>query len=1310
MGKFRTKLKGQTKGKRWPKGHSSSSNPETKKHRDQAKGRFFQPNIGSSTLTLEALRRHDAVQTWTTKPENVKSEEMDEGSVSSYSSYQTIQSFASEWSDCSNMSYNRFLKVFRSDSALHKEMLAILAAIAEVIKQNGGTETSTEYYCSLWTTLETILESDDKNDMQVAATLALIDMGVRQVPVAVLRKNFEDISDALLQILNDYIRQDNNIIIKSTIGIVCALLRSLDYLSWNQEKPQKLFDTLINPFSIHSKPKWRKSAQKAISLVLMSDCFQNEKINYPAEKLAEFCEETLNGCLGGTSSVVLVSSLQSSETTILHSLGLLKETISHFSKTHIKKCSEIILRLFNLHNHLITSCGLQVFHSLFSTQKAVVPAKLNAQIITALYDYKPPLTDVQPNLAWLVVMKQAHIHLADVNLNLCIEILPKLFSTVTQLWLSEKPEILTAVTHNLEALLQDAVAPMMDNEGLLKEQQPKIAKCFETIENCLGYQYHTAWHQVLHVIGIMFEVAGKNCSDLLLSCLKSLSELRDSYKFSYNSELEHAIGAAIRSMGPEIVLNVISLKRENDELNLDRSWILPVLKENIKQSTLNFWINGILPLAIYCNRRSMMLAEKNDGIGSHSSELLYLQLWNLLPSFCNAPTDIKTNFKNIAKVLGTAISERKELRLSVMACLRKLISFAKENEDKGDLNELSRFDKNYLPILFNVYTTKPIGTDEEGQRLAALDTIKVYLSISKPELKHQLFKNALEKMESSNDQPDQSFLNESIMDLIRALIPYQSVEEITNLYENYIKKLPEIKNNREQKKLYRILEEICGCESEGCKEFLKSNRKTVQSLLKKSLDSAAVSSKAARLRCFSYLIQSQPQLDHESGLIKTVVPEAILCCKDINEKCRATAYDLLRTIGLILQNHDQLQEFINMLIAGLAGTTEMISCTILALTSALHNFSGALGKDNIQNILENISILMTSKTREIVASCLSFIKVYTSTLPSTVVGASLGEIVKALCSMTEDCKRHFRLKLRDIFDKFVRKYGCDAITPFVPETDTIIYKRLRNLRKLNARKKRMKDEAKRKDTEESDEDEEFLIKSKPKTVEEILADSDSDLDEIETKSKQKSLKKKPKPTWISEDVDDIIDFKDPSTTSKITAAKPIQNDKQIVQEEKKKDRGFKTSSDGRLLITDDGDSKNEKKTFGFSSDSDEDSDDDKRKTEAILIGGRKRKRSEAGSVKSGVSSMSQISKYKPGGSGIHREVKAINNPGSEYKAKKARGDIKKKSKVDPYAYLPLMRSALNKRKKMKNAGKFKNIIGGAKSGVKKGLKAKKRSK
>ena len=306
------------------------------------------------------------------------------------------------------------------------------------------------------------------------------------------------------------------------------------------------------------------------------------------------------------------------------------------------------------------------------------------------------------------------------------------------------------------------------------------------------------------------------------------------------------------------------------------------------------------------------------------------------------PLQVTFNFhiQSIAKVLGTAISDRKELRLSVMASLRKLIASAKESENQDDIAEIARFDKNYLPILFNVYTTKPLGSDEEGQRLAALDTIKVFLTLASPQLTEQLFKHAVERLNSSSEDPEDSFIKESILDLIRALVPYQNTENVGVLYEQCVKPLPDIKSNKEQKKAYRLLEEICGSQSESCKEFVKSNRKEVQRLLWKSLETAAVSSKGARLRCLNYLLKAQPQLDADSKLIKRVVPEAVLSCKDINEKTRYISYEVLNTVGGILQQHNEMDKFIHLVSGGLFGDVNLMSCTILALASILHNFSG----------------------------------------------------------------------------------------------------------------------------------------------------------------------------------------------------------------------------------------------------------------------------------------------------------------------------------------------------------------------------------
>merc|ERR1719187_506018 len=101
-------------------------------------------------------------------------------------------------------------------------------------------------------------------------------------------------------------------------------------------------------------------------------------------------------------------------------------------------------------------------------------------------------------------------------------------------------------------------------------------------------------------------------------------------------------------------------------------------------------------------------------------------------------------------------------------------------------------------------------------------------------------------------------------------------------------------------------------------------------------------------------------------------------------------------------------------------------------------------------------------------------------------------------------------------------------------------------------------------------------------------------------------------------------------------------------------------------------------------------EEDEEETFEDLVPSRKRKHgaSEAGSVASRKTAASKTStksepsmKYRAGGSGIHRDMdKANQTPGAEYRSKKARGDVKRKGKPDPYAYVPLSHGGLTKRK------------------------------
>ncbi|KYO41823.1 hypothetical protein Y1Q_0020694 [Alligator mississippiensis] len=51
---------------------------------------------------------------------------------------------------------------------------------------------------------------------------------------------------------------------------------------------------------------------------------------------------------------------------------------------------------------------------------------------------------------------------------------------------------------------------------------------------------------------------------------------------------------------------------------------------------------------------------------------------------------------------------------------------------------------------------------------------------------------------------------------------------------------------------------------------------------------------------------------------------------------------------------------------------------------------------------------------------------------------------------------------------------------------------------------------------------------------------------------------------------------------------------------------------------------------------------------------------------------------------------------------KGRGDVKKAGRPDPYAYIPLNRAKLNRRKKAKLQGQFKGLMKGAQRGAQAG--------
>uniref|UniRef100_A0A6Q2Z4E4 Uncharacterized protein n=1 Tax=Esox lucius TaxID=8010 RepID=A0A6Q2Z4E4_ESOLU len=1180
-----------SKLKRWKKGHSSDSNPQTSRFRQAAKSRFFSRPSGKSDLTVDALKLHNDLQSGPLEQGsggrgNACMEETAEEALSDRSA----GTFLSGLSDCSNLTFRKVQRFWESNSAAHKEICAVLAAVTEVIRSYGGKETETEYFAALMTTLEAV-ESDES----LAAVAYLLNLVMKRVPAPVLISKFSDTAKALMDVMSNHASSESAAALRWVLSCLSTLLRKQDVTVWSYSSTLQVYHGLLS-FTVHSKPKVRKAAQHGVCSILRGSDFlftENAPAHHPAaETTAKFCIREIEQAGGSKEDV-----------TTLHILGLLKDLIVTFPLCAVKSCCETLLRVMTLSHVLVTACAMQAFHKLFSGKPnpSTLSAELSAQIITALYDYLPSGNDLQPLLAWLAVMEKAHVYLASVQSPLSLGHFPRLFATAVSCLLSPHSQVVSAATNTLKTLLSECVAPHMEDigpvgSGASSGNPAYVCKVFRIVEEGLSYRFHAAWPFVLQLLGCFYKAAGKYAHPVMTKSLQALADLRATPRFPFCGELDLAVGGAVESMGPEVVLTAVPLNITGQEY-FPRSWLIPVIRDHVKNTHLAYFTSYLLPLAVTLRERAEELEKAGQKLEAKVYKTVQLQIWTMLPGFCLGPLDLMVSFKGIARALGMAINERPDLRLTICQAIRTVITKGcNTDEEKA---EVGRFAKNFLPILFNVYSQQPAPGDSAPYRMAVLDTIKVYLSVTDQQMVCTFLSKATERLSS----PDcTEFIRLAVMDLVVAMAP--CVDEVTMSQTfDLIKPYLEMKEPHMQKKAYRVLEEMCGGEREQCTAFILSHLETLKHVLLGALKNASSPAKRPRLKCLIHIVK---QLSEEhKDFITALLPEVIICTKEVSVGARKSAYTLLVEMG-----------------------NAFISSPIPHSGGRAHFYIYIL------QLLHNVCLLLTSRTREIVKAALSFVKVIIFVMdPKTLAGHITME---GIGNIREDVRRHFRTKLKNIFTKLIRKFGFELVKSMLPAEH---HKVLGNIRKAEARTKRSKLASE--DHDDSDSDDE-----KPRGRSEILAESDSDMSDDErpkgAKTQNKPARQKGQ-AWLKEGHgDEPLNFLDPTVSQRVLATNPDVKKRSKVQ------HGFKVTSDGRLIIKE------------------EDDEGEKAKSISYFF--------------------------------VLETLSPILN------SLKGKGDVKRKGKVDPYAYIPLKKAQLNRRKKAKMQGQFKGMVRGAQKGALSGKK------
>ncbi|XP_075072014.1 RRP12-like protein [Mixophyes fleayi] len=1276
-GKLRSGVAGKVT--RWKKGKSSESNPGARRHREAARSRFFSRPSGKSDLTVDALKLHNDLQSGSLSVQKRPDVDM-EDEVEMATTLKSGGTFLSGLSDCTNLTFGKVQRYWESNSAAHKEICAVLAAVTEVIRSEGGKETETEYFAALMTTLEAV-ESPES----LAAVTYLLNLVMRRVPGPVLIKKFSDTSKAFMDIMASQATSGSTSALRWVVSCLAILLRRQDLSTWSYPSTLQVYHGLLS-FTVHAKPKIRKAAQLGICTILKGSEFMfsdSAPTHHPAaQSTAKFCIQEIEKS-GGSKEA----------TTTLHMLTLLKDLLPCFPVSVVKSCCETLLKVMTLSHVLITACAMQAFHSLFSCGPSTdaLTAELNAQIITALYDYLPSENDLQPLLAWLAVMEKAHVSLSRLQNDLCLGHLPRLFSTSVNCLLSPHTQVVTAAAYTLKSLLTECIAPHTTDTGTISSTPVSgtaglIYKMFKFVEDGLSYKFHASWVYVLQVLQTFFEVAGKFYHPFMKKCLQTLADLRGSAHFPHIRELDSAVGAAVESMGPEVVLRAVPLQIDGTEETCDfsRSWLVPVIRDHVKNTELGFFTRYFLPLAANVKNRAGDFVQVGRNLEAKIYETLQWQIWTMLPGFCTKPVDIALSFKGIARTLGMVIGDRPDLRLTVCQALRTLVN--KGCESESDKAEVSRFAKNFLPILFNVYSQPPGPGEGASQKLPVLDTVRVYLTITD----QQLVSSFLEKAGVKLTAPENSeAMRLSVLDLIVAMVPYADEPSMTNIYRTILPYL-EDKNHSLQKKAYRVLEEICGGERAPCLDFVNNNLVELQNTLVGSLKSASSPAKRPRLKCLIHIIK-QLTADHEE-FITSIIPEVMICTKEASVAARKNAYTLLAEIGHAFlrfsqDKKDGMERYLAVVYAGLTGSVTMMSCSVLTLTRLLFEFKDCMGLEEIEQVLKNVCLLLSSKTREVVKAALGFMKVIIFVMDLKVLSKHLQMMMEAIGNINQDVRRHFRMKLRNIFTKFIRKFGFDLVKSMLPED---YHKVLVNIRKAEAKNKKQKSQ--KQAASEGDEDDQEGTKHKGDSIDDILADTDEEEEEDEKRTKQQKKQVRQKSqAWLKEgEGDEPLNFLDPNAAQRVLATKPgLKNTK------RKED--FKVNADGRLIIKDE---EGEEKSKGV----------DEEMADLMQEVGLRTKKAQKKRFREDHEDddvVGKTSQYKAGGSGIHRPLSKKPEFGTNYKSKKGKGDVKQKDKHDPYAYIPLNKSKLNRRKKAKMQGQFKGLVKAAQRGAQSGRRKRK---
>ncbi|KAL3642880.1 hypothetical protein CASFOL_013695 [Castilleja foliolosa] len=1213
----------------------------------------------------------------------------------------------------------------KSTNEHHLNICAAIGAMSQELIDQNLPLTPITYFGATCSSLDRLSSNSDPVGHLLDALLTILSLVIDRLSPAVLRTKYSYLSELLIRILAVKSVGVNGVL----PGIKCAsrLLIVRENVVWADVS--QLYGVLIG-YVADDRPKVRKQLHTCLREIL--EYFQLAPALAPllapaSEAITNVFERFLL-IAGGSNSTISEGPKAAQE--VLYILDALKIWLPYMSSKYITTILKYFKSLLELRYPIVTRRIADGLNALCLHSAGDISAEALLELLCSLTTSLSPDDSSADSMTFTARLLDTGMKkVYHFNRQICVIKLPVVFNALKDILASEHEEASVAAVASFKSLIQSCIDESLIKQGVdqitvnanettRKTGPTVIEKVCATIESLLDYHYEPVWDMSFQIASTLFDKLGKYSSFFLKETLKNLADMQKlpDEDFALRKQLHECLGKALGAMGPETFLSLLPLNLEAQDPSESNLWLFPILKQYTVGAHLNFFTKSILPMIGEMKQKSAALEREGKIHSARSVSGIVYSLWSLLPSFCNYPVDTAESFKGLKKALCTALQEEPEVRglicsgLQILIQQNKRILEGKQNSPNIEIGAseeraialytanvaslnmtiLKSCAREFLSVLTGIYSESSKDTGGIVQ-----STIGELASISDKEVVTRFFKKTMEKLlkvtmeagklrnskdsnsmqvDNSSDEGSLSIARAQLFDLAVSLLPGLDSREIDLLFSALTPSLKDV-NGLIQKKAYRALSLLL----QDSDDFISRKFEEVLGLMIEVLP-CHFSAKCHRLNCLYYLIIHATKEGTEKrrhDITASFLTEIVLALKEANKKTRNRAYDILVQIGHACEDieeggEEKLLQFFNMVAGGLAGETpHMISAAMTGLARLAYEFSDLVS--SAYNVLPSALLLLQRKNKEIVKANLGLLKVLVAKSQAEGLQTHLRGMVEGLLNWQDSTKNHFKAKIKLLLEMLVKKCGLDAVKKVMPEEHM---KLLTNIRKLKDRKEK-KHAAKSVDDDKSivskattsrlskwnhtkvfsdfDDDDTMISDGEFTDAKSVSGRRSKYSSALQSKSSLLRSKKSRKATKsLQDDAFDQLEDDEPlDLLDRQKTRSALRSSQQLKTKNEDSDDEPFIDSEGRLVIQEDGRSKM--------------ADRKHKRERAEEADGR----SEAGSHYSANSRKTQ-KRVKTSESGWAYT-------GKEYASKKAGGDLKRKDKLEPYAYWPLDRKMMSRR-------------------------------